>query len=264
MWAALALTTVLNVAPAQLELKNVRTTYGILGPERKDDEFLPGDVVVVAFDIEGLKVKDDGRVQYAMGMELTKKGKGKPEYKYEPGDLEAINSLGGSTLPAFVRSVIGTDTAPGEYVLKVTIRDRQVKGSEKVLERTFKVKKPELGFVRVRLLSHRGDPVPNVAVAGQRVDLNCMLVGFESGKDKLPNITFEMQVLDAAGKPVVTKPFKGDIKEDVSKTPGQMEFVPIPLELNRPGKYKVVLKATDNISKKNTEQALDLEVLGAK
>src|SRR3954447_4849741 len=101
MWAALALTTVMSVAPAQIELKNVRSTYGVLGQERKDDKILPGDLLVVAFDIEGLKVKDDGRVLYAMGMELTKKGKEKPEFKRDPQDLEAINSLGGSTLPAF-------------------------------------------------------------------------------------------------------------------------------------------------------------------
>src|SRR5262249_53909617 len=53
MWAALALTTVLNVAPAQLELKNDRMTYGVLGQERKGDTLYPGEMLVVAFDIEG-------------------------------------------------------------------------------------------------------------------------------------------------------------------------------------------------------------------
>jgi hypothetical protein len=264
MWAALALTTVLNVAPAQIELKNVRTTYGVLGQERKEDKLLPGDVLVVAFDIEGLKVKDNGNVLYAMGMELTKKGKAKPEFKRDPQDLEAVNSLGGSTLPAFALSVIGPDTAPGEYTLKVTVRDRQVKDAEKVLEKTFEVVPPSLGFVQLRFTNSAADPVPNVAVPGQRIYLHHTLVGFEVGKDKLPFVSFEMQVLDEAGKPTIAKPFKGDIKSDVSKTPGLMTFVPVPLELNRPGKFKVMLKATDNISKKTTEQSLDLVVLGAK
>lgn len=264
MWAALALTTVLHVAPAQqqLELKNVRTTYGVLGQERKEDKLLPGDVLVVAFDIEGLKVKDDGRVLYSMAMELTKTGAKKPEFKREPQDLEAVNSLGGSTLPAFALSIIGTDTAPGEYTLKVTVQDRSVKGAEKVLEKKFEVKKPELGFVRVRFTNGAADPVPNIAVPGQRVFLHHTLVGFGLGKDKLTNVSFEMQVLDEKGKPTVAKPFKGDIKTDVSKTPDLMEFVPVPLELNRAGKFKVVIKATCNISKKSTEQALDLTVLG--
>src|SRR5262245_7946446 len=135
MWAALALTTVLNVAPAELELKNVRTTYGLLGQERKDEELLPGDQVELSFDIEGLQVKPDGRVQYTMGFELTKKGKNKPEFKYGPVDLEATNSLGGTTLPAFVQADLGLDTAAGDYVLKVTVKDRQGKADEKSLEK---------------------------------------------------------------------------------------------------------------------------------
>lgn len=264
MWAALALTTVLNVAPAQIELKNVRTTYGVLGQERKEDKLLPGDILVVAFDIDGLKVKEDGRVLYAMGMELIKKGKAKPEFKRDPQDLEAVNSLGGSTLPAFALSVIGVDTAPGEYTLKVTIRDRQVKDSDKVLEKNFEVLPTSFGFVRVHFTNSTGDPVPNIAFPGQRVYLHHTLVGFELGKDKLPYVSFEMQVFDENGKPTIAKPFKGDIKTDVSKTPGQMTFVPATLELNRAGRFKVVLKATCNISKKTTEQSLDLVVLGTK
>src|SRR5215469_8307877 len=74
MWTTLALMSALNWTPAQagkLELKNDRVTYGILGQERKDTAYLPGDLVVLAFDIEGLTVKDDGQVKYSMSMELT-------------------------------------------------------------------------------------------------------------------------------------------------------------------------------------------------
>jgi len=263
MWAALALTTVLNLAPAQqsLELKNVRTTHGILGQERKEDKLLPGDVLVVAFDIEGLTVKDDGRVLYAMGMELTKKGKPKPEFTREPQDLEAVNTLGGSTLPAFALSVIGTDTAAGEYSLKVTVRDRQTK-AEKILTKSFEVLLMALGFVQLRFTSGSGEPAPALAVPGQRLYLHCALVGFQLSKSNLPHVTFEMQVYDDAGKPTVVKPFKGDIKTDLKNTPGMMTFLPIPLELNRAGKFKVVVKGKCNISGKTTEQSLDLTVLG--
>jgi hypothetical protein len=266
MWAALALTTVLNVAPAQLELKNDRMTYGVLGQERKDDNLYPGEMLVVAFDIEGLKIKDDGRVLYAMGIELVKneKGKEKSQFKREPQDLEAVNSLGGSTLPSFALTLIGPDTAPGEYTLRVTVKDRQVKPEQvKVLKKTFKVVPPKLGFVRVRFTSSAGEPVPPVGVPGQRVYLHCALVGFETakGKDKLTDITFEMSVLDDAGKPTLAKPFKGPIKEDVKNRP-LIEFVPMPIELNRAGKFKVAIKATCNVSKKNVSQTLDLNVLG--
>jgi len=261
MWTAVALTTVLTLPPAQgLELKNIRTTHGIMGETRKDDKFLPGDVVVVAFDIEGLKVKDDGLVQYAMGMELTKKGKAKPEFKSDPKDLEGENSLGGSTLPAFALSVIGTDSAPGEYSLKVTIKDRLGK-TEKVLNKSFEVLPVKLGFVQVRLTSSQGDPVPSIAVPGQRIFVHCALVGFKLNKEKLPHITFEMVIKDAEGNPTVKKSFKGDIKTDVKATPGMMTFRARPLDLNKPGKFKIVISAKDNVSGETTEQTLNLNVL---
>jgi hypothetical protein len=268
MWAALALTTVLT-APAQaeeLKLKNVRSTYGILGPTRKENKLLPGDLLVVAFDIDNLAVKDDGRVLYAMGMELTKKGKTKPEFKREPQDLEAYNTLGGTSLPAFAMSAIGTDTPPGEYTLKVIVKDRGSKPTRTTtLEEKFQVLPPSLGFVQVKLTTGSGEPAPNVAVPGQSLLLHCALVGFESDKkSRAPHVTFEMVVQDAEGKPTVAKPFKGDIKTEPRAVPGMMTFAPIILQLNRSGKFKVVIKARCNISNKTCEQTFDLNVLAVK
>jgi len=266
MWAAMALTA-LSVAPAQggdsssLKLTNARITYGVLGQKRETTKFLPGDVFVVAFDIEGLKVKDDGRVQYAMGMELTKKGGKAPLFKRDLQPLEATNTLGGSTLPAFGLTVLGTDAEEGEYTFKVTVKDRAANKTE-VLEKKFQVAKQTLGFVQVRLTTSANEPTPPMGVPGQRLMLNCALVGFEtSKKDKLPHVTFEMQVLDEKGKPTLPKSFKGDIKTEIKDTPGMMNFLPVPLELNRPGRYKIRIYAKDNLTKAETEETLDLEVL---
>jgi len=268
MWAALALTTVLTTAPAQqsLELKNVRVTSGVLGPVRKENKLMPGDMLVVAFDIEGLKVKDDGIVQYAMGMELVRKdrsGKEKILFKRELQDIEGINSLGGTSVPAFAQIVLGTDSEPGDYNLRVMVKDR-LTNKEAVLNKPFEVVPTKFGFVQVLLTSRAGEPFPPVGLPGQIVFLRCSLVGFKTNQDKLPHISFEMQILDEAGKPTIAKPFKNDdIKTDVSKTNGTMIFLPIRIELNRPGKYKVVLKAKDNIGGETIEHSLDLTVLPA-
>jgi hypothetical protein len=51
---------------------------------------------VLAFDMENLKVKDDGTILYAMGVELTQKvkgGKAKPILKRAPQSMEAVNTL---------------------------------------------------------------------------------------------------------------------------------------------------------------------------
>jgi len=260
MWAALALVSVLEAAPAaDLALKNQRMTYGVLGQERKNKQIVPGDVVVVAFDIEGLTVKDDGRVLYSMGMELLKEGKAKPEFKRDPQDMEAVNNLGGNALPAYALTMIGTDTKEGKYTLRVTIRDRSSK-KEEVLNQSFEVVKPQLGFVQVRLTYSGGDPSPPVGVPGQKLFLHCVLTGFAL-KAGQPNVTFEMQIYDDAGKATVKTPFKGDITTEVKGS--LMQFLPIPIDLNRAGKYKVTIKAVDNLGgkKATVEHSLDLTVL---
>src|SRR5580658_6491289 len=105
MWATLALATALNLAPAQsgtLQLKNDRFTYGELGQERKDAKLLPGEILVVAYDIEGLKTSEAGQVQYSMILDLLNKD-GKSQFKQEPEDMVATNSLGGNRVPAFAK-----------------------------------------------------------------------------------------------------------------------------------------------------------------
>jgi hypothetical protein len=56
MWTTLAVSAVLAAAPADagsLQIKNDRFTYGVFGPERKDAEVIPGDVLILAFDVVG-------------------------------------------------------------------------------------------------------------------------------------------------------------------------------------------------------------------
>jgi hypothetical protein len=262
MWATLALTTALSLAPAQtgqLELKNVRPTYGILGQERKDTQLVPGDAFVLAYDIENLQVKEDGRVLYSMGMKLTKKGKPKPEFEQAPEEKETNNTLGGSRLPSFAYVVIGTDTAPGEYTLEVTVVDRTARKSE-TLSRTFEVIEPKLGIVRLQLTTENGRPAAPLGSPGETRVLNFELVGFAlEPKKQQPNITVEMTILDEAGKPVHSKPYTGTTTEvtDEFKKHIPQQFI---LHLNRSGKFKLVLKATDTVGKKSVEQSLDLTV----
>jgi hypothetical protein len=276
MWATtLALMTTLNWAPAQsgpLELKNARVTYGILGQERKDTSFLPGDLYVLAFDIDGLQVKQDGVVQYSMGMELTttQQGKSKSLFKKDPQEQQTVNTLGGTRLPSFALTEIGTDTEPGEYTMTVTVTDRAANKTV-TLARKFEVKKLEFGIVRPGFVYNdmnerqvgRAQIAPPLAVPGQNLVLNFATVGFELKGDKQqPNVTVTMKILDESGNPVLAKPFKGvatDIDEDFKK----LRVIPwnFPLQMNRSGKFKIVLQATDEHNKKTAEQTLDLKVI---
>ena len=206
-----------------------------------------------------MKVKDDGEVRYAMGMEVTQKGK--PVLTRDLQDLTTTNTLGGGGFPSFATWAIPRDSkAPGEYTLKVTVKDRTT-GKTKVLTRTFEVMKPQLGIIQVFLTSLRGDPVPPVAVPGQRMMLHYTLTGFAFDKKKLCNVTVSIRILDSSDKPTLVKPFKGPVKGDEETAPGVMLLRPYLLELNKPGKFKIEVKATDNVSGKSTEELLDLTVM---
>jgi hypothetical protein len=264
MWATLAIASALSLAPAQagnLEIKNDRITYGILGQERKDNKLLAGDVFVVTFDIEGLQVKDDGRVKYSMGMELINDTTKKAEFTKEPTELEAVNALGGSRLPAFALSEIGTETAPGNYTLKVTVADLNNKTKTTTLTRQFVVVPRKFGFVRVALTNEREMPVPALAVPGQTFLVNFAVIGFDlDQKNMQPDLAVEMRILDEAGKPTLTKAFTGDAKSVPAafKKIVPMQFV---LAVNRTGTFTIELTATDKVANKTDKQTMKFKVV---
>jgi hypothetical protein len=267
----------LSSTPAQggqLEVKNVRVTYGILGQERKDTTYLPGDLVVLAFDMEGLQVGPDGRVQYSTSMELVGKdpmtGKPKTHFKQDPQELTTVNSLGGSRLPSFALAEIGTDTAPGEYTMTVVVTDVAAKKSVE-LKRKFDVKPTQFGIVRPGFTyidmneRSRGAPqiAPPVAVPGQNLLLNFAVVGFElKGQMQAPNVSVQMEVQDEKGEAVLKKPFSGKA-ENIEDEYKKLRYIPFqfPMQLNRSGKFKIVLKATDTHTGKSATQTLDLKVI---
>lgn len=272
MWATLALLSAMNGLPAQagqLELKNVRVTHGILGQERKDSVFLPGDMYVLAFDIDGLKVTNDGRVQYSMSMELTN-AKGEVQFKKDPNEMVTVNTLGGSRLPSFALTEIGVDTKPGEYQMKVVVKDGAA-GTSVELKRKFDVKPTQFGIVRPGFtynpLSDRQVGAPQVspplAVPGQNLLLNFAVVGFELKGDKQdPNVEVKMEIADDSGKAVVEKPFSGsatNVDEEFKK----LRVIPFqfPMQINRSGKFKITLTATDKHTNKTATQTLDLKVV---
>lgn len=262
MLTTMALVTALCLAPAQngeLRLINDRTTYGVLGPVRADNKFLPGDKVFVTFDIDNLRIAEDGKALYSMGMELTN-AQGKTFYKRDPADTVAFNALGGSRVPAFAYTELGIDTPEGEYTLRVVVKDRG--GKEVSLNRKFQVVAKDFGLVR---LQNSYDPegrlsAPPIGVAGQSFFINFFAVGFKrEGQKMQPNLALEMRVFDESGKPTLAKSATGEAKEDV---PLDWNLVPMQfiLPLNRSGKFTVKLKATDMVTKKTAELSFPLTV----
>ncbi len=269
MWATLAFAASLSLAPAQqpagpLKLSNDRVTYGLLGANRTDTKLLPGDTYWVAFDVENPTVTKAGRVLYSMGMELTN-SQNKVVFKQDPQDLEETASLGGTRLPLYAHADTGTETADGEYTLKVTFTDRATKKSE-TLTRKFEILKKSFGLVNLQLVHlQSGAPTAPLAVPGQALLVTASLVNFMRDKQtNQPNIAMEISVLDEKGNPTLAEPFKDEVTKDV---PANLVVIPIglPLYLNRAGKFTVKLKAIDRMqNNKMSEVSFPLVVQDVK
>jgi hypothetical protein len=264
MWATLAIATAVSLAPnqaGQLKLSNPRTTYGFLGSIRENNKFLPGDVIFLTFDIDGLTVDKSGTIKYSMGMQMKDSG-GKQVFGQVPQPVQANNTLGGTSTRGMAYGDIGGDTSPGKYTLTVTVKDES-SGKSDSISRDFEVLKKDFGIGRVGLFSNdQRTPTPPVFVVGQSAWVHFWTFGFERDKEKNPNLEVKMRVFDDAGKPTLGEPFTGESKSlpaNVRSTPWWQK-----IELNRAGKFKVELEATDNVTKKTVKETLNISVLDGK
>jgi hypothetical protein len=261
MWTTLVLAAALGSMPGQtdqLSFLNVRSVSGYFGPDRQTNRILPGDVFLLVFDIAGFRINPEGKILYRMAMEVTD-SRGKTQFKHEPEDREAYNSLGGNRVPASAVIEVRLDQPPGEYTLTLTVTDRTSKASQKLTKKFMVLPK---GFGLVQLITSI-DPqmtraVPPMGVVGEFRFVNCSVVGFERDTvKKQPDVLVELRVLDESGKEL-SKPSTLQFNQDVPETAGLLPVGPFPLALNRPGKFSIELQATDRISKKTAKLSLPL------
>jgi hypothetical protein len=265
MWTTLALAAALGTAPAQagdLKLTRVRSTHGVMGPTRAEDKLLPGDSLVVCFDIGGMAANEEGKVAYSMGLEVTD-GSGKVLFTQDPANMETIASLGGDRVPAFARIDVGLSQPPGEHTVKVTILDRAT-GRKGTLTRKVTVLPKGFGLVRLALTADPEGQLPLPALgSGGTAFVQFAAIGFGRDKDsKQPNLRFSVRVLDENGKPTTDKERTSEVNKNV---PADFLAVPMtfPLSLNRPGKFTVELTATDATSGQTAKLSFPIKVIDA-
>jgi hypothetical protein len=247
-----------------LTISNVRQTWYLLGPTRTDDKVIPGGSYHLAFDIDGIKAAPDGKIEYAMGLEVIN-SQGKREFGSPPQNKEVYNALGGSTVPAYANVDIGVNQAPGKYTLNVTVVDPKTKATQ-TLTRQFEVTNKEFGLVRLSTTADGANvPCSPLGVPGQSLYVHFFAVGFELNPKKQADLVIEMKIVDESGKPTLEAPFK----EAIKPPPGQnAPLVAIPLtftlHLNRPGKFTAEFTATDKVANKTAKVSLPIFVLDPK
>lgn len=260
MLPALTLAAALTLAPAQpapsLTLTNLRSTYGLIGPTRPTAKYLPGDVVYLSLDVEGLTISKDGKARYILATEVKDKA-GKVKSQNDPSPRTDFVPLGGGKVPVVPFTALGVDTEPGEYTLKVTATDTSVADASKQptgsVEYKFEVLKPDLGIVAVQVTSDKTGsfPTPSTGYVGQFLWVRYSAVGFkrDPAKKNQPDLKFEMTTLDDKGEPTLATPLTDEVKALEGNVPVVTAWMYVPL--TRAGKFTVRLKVTDNVAGKS-------------
>jgi hypothetical protein len=252
---------------AALEVKDIRSTYGPFGGVRPGNKFLPGDVLWLAFQVEGLAMDaDSGLVKYKLTLEVFD-SKDKPVFNAKPIEHQLWLSLGKSVLAERSQVVIGPDQAPGKYTVRMTITDKgggkeKGGGPSKGFTYEFEVLPADFGLIHA--LS------PSVAVTTQEFTALCKLVGMSRDAKQVPNVEVRLVVKDENGKPTLPKPFITNIKDIRPDKELGADFdirkektipMPFPLFLNRAGRYTIEIEAVDLLSKKSAKVSFPLQVL---
>ena len=273
MWTPLALAAAVALAPAQpdaaggLKLANVRFTQGELGPTRKDAKVLPGDVVFIGYDIDGLTIDPDGKTQYTMGMEVSDAA-GKLIFRQDPRELNDLAPLRGATMPGRAFITVGLDQPAGAYNCKITVTDLKKKAAGSLTVK-FEVGKPEFGIVQVYTGHDPGGALvaPTTGTVGQTLYVIHSVASFaRDPKTKQPDVLVEYQVLDEKGQPLLGKPIARvqDAKAEVQVGEKDGVFkLDFPLFLSRPGKYTVRVTASDRVANKKATFDLPITALPA-
>lgn len=244
-----------------LEIVDPRPTYGHLGAVRpKGAGLLPGDAAHFTFGVKNLKLDDAGLAKYSVAIEV-RDAKGKLFYEQKPFNTIAQNVFGGDTIPNSASVSIPLNQPPTDLHWKITVKDRttdkavELKGEGKVLPADF-------GIVRVGTFA---DADSNVAIApvgvvGGTIYLNFSAVNFGRGKDKKPDLKFDLKVLDEAGKPTLAKTISGEIKDGV---PDDATLIPLHfgLTLNRPGRYTAEITSRCMVGNKTATVSLPIRIL---
>jgi hypothetical protein len=264
MWTACVVALALGVQPAQtgaLTLNQPRFTFGPAGLTRTDGKFLPGDVVYMTFDVAGLKFDDESKAKYSVAMEISDAA-GNTLYRQKPHASMVRNVLGGKAVPCSVQVQLPVDHPAGTLTVKVTVEDKATNQSGSVSK---KVEVLKAGFGIVQLYTTAGNagavPVPSVGAEGSLLYVHFVAVGFARGKDKQPDLSGTLRVLDEGGKETSAKPFTGRLNKDVAP-----DAMVVPLQfgvtLNRAGRFTLELTATDHISGQKSTVSMPLKVVG--
>ncbi|MGF1578420.1 MAG: hypothetical protein ACFCD0_03560 [Gemmataceae bacterium] len=239
-----------------LTLKNVRPTTGRFGATRKSTEYLPGGCVYLSFQISDITTDSKTNdVKYQTKLEVfDDKNKAVLSRTSIP---QEVTLSGGTEFPSYAFTFLSPDQPPGNYTMKVTVKDFLGKQTASFTHR-FRILPPGFGIVQQTGVS--------MGLVGQDYGLSFAIVGMmKDEKTMLPEVLVTVQMTDTQGGKAFPKPREVNVKalhsplNDLTKK----EIIPISLGffLNRPGRFIISVTAEDKIANRKTSFTFPLRVL---
>lgn len=241
-----------QAAHAKLELRDVQAAHGMLGPQRADLDYLPGDEVFFRFTVAGARATTEGQVSGEMRLTLTDAA-GKAVLR-QSSPVQNTLAFGGDRFPAKAVVELGHQFPPGEYRLAVEYTDR-VSGESDSFTEAFTVKPSEFGLVRVRFAADEAGQGPTRVggAVGQPLHLKLVAVGFDRSRG-LIDLEMDVRVLDDRGRPVAPQGVRTAVRSDDADTVKAATHATFSAELTRtrPGDFVLKITVTDRQSGKAT------------
>jgi hypothetical protein len=244
---------------AGLELRDVRVTEGSAGPVRTEPlTAYPHDELTFRFTARGVKTTA-GKASLDITLRLLR---GTTELHKHTQPLTGLLALGGEQLAGQVELKLAGDIAPGEYTVNVSVTDKLDEHTVH-FERPLTVKKASFALLYPRFsVDPKGDyPTTLAGHPGQALYLRTKCIGFDNLNKKV-DVQFQLQLYDANGNELLAEPLTAQALSEDGENASKIDVLTFrgQLLLNRPGKFKLALTATDRQGRQSTTWSHDFTV----
>lgn len=235
------------VSGQNIQLENLRFPLGVYGSSRPaNQDWLPGDLALLSFDLTGLKTVAPGRAFYGVGLTLIGPD-GKILVEQEARPNEAYLPLGGGRVPAYAACELPFDLPPGAYTVNLIAKDFAAKTEGKATKK-LQVGAKKFGVVRVNNTFATGEAAPNYGLPGQQFVLRFSLANCAFDPKTLRGkLELRIRILDESGKSLMDKPLVTEINDILDET-ARLCPCTYPYQPNRPGRFQIEIEAVDQLS----------------
>jgi hypothetical protein len=246
---------------AELQLTDVQSSFGQLGPARESSEYVLGDEVYFRFNVVGARIDVDGRTQGELTL-VARDAAGKKvvESAYP---MQQVPCLGGDRVAARAVLTLGDPLTPGKYTLEVGYTDLIAKKTAS-FKREFTCKPTEFAIAGLRFYQDKEGrvPAPVGGMLSQTLFIQARAIGFDKSNDEI-DVEMRIEVLDEKGKVLTPKPIKVVLHSEKPEEVREAKVLNFSAELalHRPGDFRLRITLSDLQSKKSVKFEAPMKVI---